>query len=150
MTTAYDVPAHDLIKQTAKKLEKEDAIKMPEENRYAKTSVARENIPDNPDWWYVRCASILRKIYVNNGIGIEQLKAEYGGKRDKGSKPSKARSGSGTIVRRCVQQLEQAGFVKKIKGKGRIITPKGQKFMDNMAYEVKSQIVSVYPGLEKY
>ena len=123
---------------------------MPEENRYAKTSVARENIPDNADWWYVRCASILRKIYVHNGIGIEQLKAEYGGKRDKGSKPSKARSGSGTIVRRCVQQLEQAGYVKKIKGKGRMMTPKGQKFLDNTAYEVKSQIVSNYPGLEKY
>jgi len=150
MTTAYDVPAHDLIKETAKKLQKEEAIKMPEENRYAKTSVARENIPDNADWWYVRCASILRKIYVHNGIGIEQLKAEYGGKRDKGSKPSKARSGSGTIVRRCVQQLEQAGYVKKIKGKGRMMTPKGQKFLDNTAYEVKSQIVSNYPGLEKY
>jgi small subunit ribosomal protein S19e len=139
-----------LIKQTAKKLEKEESIKMPEANRYAKTSVARENIPDNPDWWYVRCASILRKIYVHNGIGIEQLKAEYGGKRDKGSKPSKARSGSGTIVRRCVQQLEQAGYVKKIKGKGRMMTPKGQKFMDNTAHEVKSEIVSSYPGLEKY
>ena len=74
----------------------------------------------------------------------------HGGKRDKGSKPSKARSGSGTIVRRCVQQLEQAGYVKKIKGKGRMMTPKGQKFMDNTAFEVKSQIISNYPGLEKY
>lgn len=150
MTTAYDVPAYELIKNTAEKLEKEDAIKMPEQNTYAKTSVARENIPDDPKWWYVRCASILRKIYIKNGIGVEELKEEYGGKRNRGSKPSHARGGSGTIVRRCVQQLEQVGYVTKIKGKGRIITPKGKKFMDNTAYEVKSQVVSSYPGLEKY
>jgi small subunit ribosomal protein S19e len=150
MTTANDVPAHELIQHLAKKFEKEETIKMPEQNKYAKTSVAAENIPDNPDWWYIRCASIFRKIYMHNGIGIAELKEEYSGKRRRGSKPPKARAGSGTIVRRCVQQLEQAGFVTQIKGKGRIITPKGQKFMDNNAYDVKSKIVSSYPGLEKY
>ena len=85
MTTAYDVPANELIKHTAVKFQKEEAIKMPEQNKYSKTSVARENIPDNSDWWYIRCASILRKIYFHDGIGIERLKAEYGGKKDKGS-----------------------------------------------------------------
>jgi len=150
MTTVYDVPAHELIVHLAKKFEKEEAIKMPEQNKYTKTSVASENIPDNADWWYVRCASILRKIYMNNGIGIAELKEEYGGKRRRGSKPSHARGGSGTIVRRCVQQLEQAGYVSKIRGKGRVITPKGQKLMDNNANGVKSEIVSSYPGLEKY
>ena len=150
MTTVYDVPAKEFIDEVAKKLSSEDAIKMPEENRYSKTSVARENIPDNSDWWFVRCASILRKIYIKNGIGIEHLKAEYGGKRDRGSKPYKALSGSGTIVRRAVQQLEQAGYVAKIKGKGRIITPKGQKFLDNIANDVKSSVQTDHPGLSKY
>lgn len=150
MTTVYDIPAKELIDEAAKKLSKDAAIKMPEENRYSKTSVARENLPDDKDWWFVRCASILRKIYVNKGIGIEHLKAEYGGKRDRGSKPYKARSGSGTVVRRAVQQLEQAGYVTKIKGKGRIITNKGQSFLDNTAKEVKDKITSSYPGLEKY
>ena len=150
MTTVYDVPALELIQHIAKKFVKENAIEMPEQNKYAKTSVASENLPDNADWWYVRCASILRKIYMNNGIGIAELKEKYGGKRRRGSKPSHARAGSGTVVRRCVQQLEQAGYVTKIRGKGRVITPKGQKLMDNNAYEVKSEIVSSYPGLEKY
>jgi small subunit ribosomal protein S19e len=150
MTTIYDVPALELIQHIAKKFEKEKAIAMPEQNKYSKTSVARENIPDNRDWWNIRCASILRKIYMKNGIGIEQLKAEYGGKRERGSKPPKAQSGSGTIIRRCVQQLEQAGYIRKIKGKGRIMTAKGQSFMDNSAHEVKSKITSTYPGLERY
>lgn len=150
MTTVYDVPAKALIDEVAKRFVSEKAIEMPEENTFSKTSVARENIPEEHDWWYVRCASILRKIYIKNGIGIEHLKAEYGGKRDRGSKPYKARSGSGTIVRRCVQQLESAGYVTRIKGKGRVVTAKGQSFLDNVAKDVVSQLSSSYPGIDRY
>jgi small subunit ribosomal protein S19e len=150
MTTVFDVPAKELIDEVAKKLASEDTIELPEANVYSKTSVARENPPESEDWWYVRCASILRKIYINNGIGIEQLKAEYGGKRDKGSKPYKARSGSGTVTRRAVQQLEKAGYVTKIRGKGRVMTPKGRSFMDNASKEVLNQVKDQYPELENY
>jgi len=150
MTTVFDVPAKELIDEVAKKLASDDTIELPEANVYSKTSVARENPPENEDWWYARCASILRKIYINNGIGIEQLKAEYGGKRDKGSKPSKARSGSGTVTRRAVQQLEKAGYLTKIRGKGRVMTPKGRSFMDNASKEVLNQVKDQYPELQKY
>jgi len=150
MTTVYDVPSKEFIDEVAKKLSKDAQFTMPEANRYSKTSVARENSPDNGDWWHIRCASILRKIYMNNGIGIELLRAEYGGKRDRGSKPYKARKGGGSIVRRAVQQLEQAGYVKKIKGKGRFITSKGRAFLDNTANEVVPLVKDTHPGLEKY
>ena len=150
MTTPYDVPAKELINELAKKLRKDKFITMPEEIRYVKTGVDRENSPSNRDWWYVRCASILRKIYIKNAVGIERLRAEYGGKRDRGSKPYKARSGSGSIVRRAVNQLENAGYVAKIRGKGRIITSKGRSFLDNTSQEVQKNIEVYYPGLKKY
>lgn len=150
MTTVYDVPAKELIEEVAKKLQKEPAIKIPEANLYSKTSVDRENPPENRDWWYIRCASILRKIYLHKNIGVETLRAEYGGKKDRGSKPYKARAGSGSIVRRALQQLEAAGYVSRIKGKGRVITPKGRSFLDNVSYEVWNKIKDYYPGLEKY
>jgi small subunit ribosomal protein S19e len=136
MTTPYDVPAKDLIDELARKLQKEKEIFLPEENRYVRTSVTNENPPKEKDWWYTRCASILRKVYINNQIGVERLSSEYGGKRDRGSKPYKAMSGSGSIARRALQQLEKAGLVSKIKGKGRSITPKGRSFLDNTANEV--------------
>ena len=150
MITPYDVPAKDLIEVIAKKLEKDTNIEIPKENIYSKTSIDRENPPINKNWWYTRCASILRKIYVNNVIGIEHLRAEYGGKRDRGSKPYKARSGSGTIIRRALQQLEKAGYVTKIKGKGRTLTPKGRSFLDNTSHEVKKEVVDYNPDLKKY
>lgn len=150
MTTVFDVPAKELIDEIAKKISKDKIFMIPEGNIYSKTSVDREHPPTNTNWWYIRCGSILRKIYMNNGIGTEQLRAEYGGKMNRGSKPSKARSGSGSIVRRAIQQLEKAGYVKSIRGKGRVITPKGRSFMDNTSKDVFKKIKAKYPGLEKY
>ena len=48
------------------------------------------------------------------------------------------------------QKLEKAGYISKIKGKGRILSPKGRSFMDNTSKEVIDKIKSYYPGLEKY
>jgi len=150
MTTVYDVPAKDLIDALTKKLQAEKTIDPPEWSEFVRTGSHRENAPTEKDWWYNRCASILRKIYINNAIGIERLRNEYGGKRDRGSKPYKARGGSGSITRKAVQQLEKAGYVSRVRGKGRMLTGKGRSFLDNTAYEVKKQIMDVYPELKKY
>lgn len=150
MTTAHDVPAKDLIDALTKKLQSEKEITPPEWTAFVRTGLAKENPPEEKDWWYTRCASILRKIYVNNVIGVERLKSEYSGKHDKGSKPYKARSGSGSIARHALQQLEKAGFVSKVRGKGRMLTPKGVSFLDNTANEVKKNIIDYYPELKKY
>jgi small subunit ribosomal protein S19e len=150
MTTVYDVPSKDLIDAIAKKLQEDKTIIIPEANVYSKTGIHKENPPVNKNWWYTRCASILRKIYISNVIGVEHLKAYYGGNRDRGSKPNRARSGSGTIARRAIQQLEKAGYLTKIKGKGRMLTPKGKSFMDNTSNEILNQIGDRYPELKKY
>jgi len=150
MTTVYDVPSKDLINTVAKKLQSDKSIVIPDANIFSRIGIDRENPPMDKNWWYARCASILRKIYINNVIGIEHLRAEYGGKRDRGSKPYKAKKGSGSVVRRALQQLEKAGYVTKIKGKGRVLTPKGKSFLDNTSDEVMKNVVAYYPNLEKY
>jgi len=150
MTTPYDIPAKELIEGIAKKLEKDTNIEIPKENIYSKTGVNRENSPSNKDWWYIRCAAILRKVYLNNNIGVERMREEFGGKKNCGAKKSKARAGSGTVARRAFQQLEKAGYVLKIKGRGRMLSPKGRSFIDNTSKEVMKQVKGYYPGLEKY
>jgi len=150
MTTAYDVPAQDLIDALSKKLQKEKDMTPPEWSVFVRTGVSKENPPENKDWWYTRCASILRKIYIKKCIGIEHLRNEYGGKRDKGSKPYKAKAGSGAITRHAVHQLEKAGYITKMRGKGRLLTSKGTSFLDNTAFEVKKELLDIYPELKKY
>ncbi len=150
MTTVYDVPAANLIAKAALKLKDNDKIKPPEWTDYVKTGVHREKAPEHPDWWYTRVAAVLRKVYINTPIGIDHLSAMFGGAVDRGVKRSHAKTGSRAIIRHSLQQLEEAGFVEIAKGKGRTISPAGQKFLDNTAHEVLQDIIMDNPELGKY
>jgi small subunit ribosomal protein S19e len=150
MTTAYDVPADMLIKKAASELQKNDKIQPPEWAEYVKTGVHRESAPVQKDWWYTRTAAVLRKVYVKGPIGVSRLRAEWGGKVDRGSKPYKARKGSGSIVRKALQQLESAGYISKDRQKGRVVTPQGQKLLDNLSHSIKTELISTNPEMAKY
>lgn len=134
MATAYDVDTSKLITAAAEELKKINEIKPPVWAPFVKTGAHRERIPYEEDWWYMRTASLLRRVYFRP-IGISRLRTIYGGRKHRGYKPEKFCRGSGAILRKALQQLEQAGFVKKSK-KGREITAKGQKFLDNIATQI--------------
>jgi len=146
MTTVYDVPADLLINQVAKDLnENNDKISSPEWTSLVKTGVHKERKPENVDWWYVRCASILRRIYIDGPVGINSLRTFYGGKKDRGVTPETFRKGSGAIVRGALHQLEDAGYIQKVDAE-RIVTPEGKSFLD----KTSGDIIKDIPELEKY
>lgn len=114
----------------AGKLKSEKIVEMPEWAKFVKTSTAKEKVPQQDDWWYLRAASILRKVSINGPIGAGRLSKVYGGRKNRGHKPEKFMRGSRKIIRIIFQQFEEKNFLKKAeKGKkGRIITEKGKKF----------------------
>ncbi len=148
MTTAYDVPAQELIERSALGMKEIPEFQPPEWASYVKTGVHKELPPEQDDWWYVRLSAVLRKVYMNGPIGTERLSAMFGGKEDRGSKMYKARKGSRAIVRRALIDLEKAGFIERFKNKGRRVTSKGQAFLDNAAYEVAKEIATSGSGKE--
>ena len=151
MPTPYDLPASVLIDRLAKHLKEEvDEITPPEWTLFARTGVHTQRPPTNPDWWFVRCASILRKIYVKGPIGIEKLRQEYGGRKDNGARPEHASKGSGAIVRNAFKQLNKAGLVKAQRTKGRIVTNEGRQLLDRLATELKRELDKTQPELAKY
>ncbi|MBO4302566.1 30S ribosomal protein S19e [Methanosarcinaceae archaeon] len=150
MTTAYDVPAAEFISKVAEKLKENDKIVPPEWAEFVKTGVHKELPPVEEDWWFTRCAAILRAVYMEGPIGVERLSSIYGGKQNRGSKPHRKAKGSGSVIRTAVQQLEDAGYVCKTETEGRIVSPAGRSFVDNTAYEVKNEIIESYPELSKY
>jgi small subunit ribosomal protein S19e len=149
MTTVFDIPANTLIAKVAEELKNESKIKAPAWSEYVKTGVHKQMPPENPDWWYVRSAAVLRRIYVDGPIGVERMRSVYGGTQDRGSKPSHFRKGSGSIARKVMQQLEAAGHIEKVSG-GRRVSAQGRKFLDNIAYSLKGEVVKEVPGLAKY
>ncbi|MDN7025231.1 30S ribosomal protein S19e [Methanoculleus sp. FWC-SCC1] len=149
MTTVYDIPADMFIRQVAEELKSTPQVQPPDWAAFAKTGVHREMPPEDPDWWYVRAASVLRRVYVDGPVGIQRMRSFYGGKRDRGSNPYQFRRGSGSILRKVLQQLEAAGYVAQKKD-GRVVTAAGRSFLDNVANGMKAQALEVAPGLAKY
>lgn len=151
MPTTYDVPASILIERLTQYLKDDvDEITPPAWASYVKTGSHVKGSPQNTDWWFIRCASILRKIYVKGPIGVERLRAEYGGRVDRGTKPEHARKGSGIIVRKALQQLEVAGFVETLRSKGRVVTGEGRRVLDRLSTEIKGNLEKKIPELKKY
>jgi small subunit ribosomal protein S19e len=151
LPTPYDVPSSVLIERLAQHLKEEiDAINPPSWATFAKTGIHTQRPPRNPDWWFTRCASLLRKIYVKGPIGIEKLRSKYGGRIDRGAKPEHARKGSGAIVRTALQQLQTADLVKPLKNEGRVVTNKGRQLLDRLATEIKMELEKIQPELKKY
>lgn len=141
MTSVYDVNPNKLIKLAAERLKKVDGVKEPIWAPYVKTGAHKEKPPVDLDWWYTRVAAVLRTVYMRGPVGTQKLRVKYGGKKNRGVKPEEFRKGSGSVLRKALQQLEKASFVKyKKEGihKGRIITPKGKSFLDKIASEMKN------------
>ena len=149
MAKAYDVSAHDLITRLAEQLKKEKKIETPEWGAFVKTGTHVEKIPENKDWWYTRCASILRKVYVHGPISISDLKSEYGGRKRIGYNLDHHKDAGGAIVRKALQQLEYTGYITK-KKEGRLITEEGMKKVDRVATEIYKEIIKTVPGLQRY
>lgn len=150
MTTVYDVPAEMLIQKVAEKMKGNEDIKPPEWAGFVKTGVHREKTPVKNDWWYTRTAAVFRKVYIREPVGISKLSALFGGAEDRRTKPDRAKKGSRSIVRHILKQLEKAGFVTNVKGKGRKTTPKGESFIDNIAHDVMTELVKNKPEMSKY
>jgi len=132
----HDVNATTLILSAAEELKKISDIKPLAWAPFAKTGVSRERSPIQLDWWYIRAAAIMRKLFIIGSIGTEKLRVKFGGRKNRGVKPDRFMPCGGNHLRKILQQLEKAGFAKQVqKGahKGRVLTPKGQSFLDGIA-----------------
>ena len=131
-----EIEPQKFINKLKEELKKFDEIKPPLWAHFVKSGAHKERPPEQEDFWYIRAASILRRIYLDGPVGVERLRTYYGGKVKHWSGPPYFRKASGSIIRKILQQLEKAGFVEKTK-KGRKITPKGMSFLDKVAKGIK-------------
>ncbi len=142
MVSIYKVDPNKLIEEVAQELKKSEVMTPPEWSAFVKTGISRERPPENPDWWYVRAASVLRFVYREGPIGVSKLKTKYGSKKNRGYAPEKFKKASGNILRTILQQLEKEGYLiqsKDKKERGRMTTPKGQSLLEKSASKVFSE-----------
>ncbi len=151
MTTVYDVPADLLIERLSEYIKGNvREVEPPEWASYVKTGSHAERAPQDPDWWYIRTASMLRKLYVNGPVGVSRLRKEYGGRKRRGVRPAHFVRAGGNIIRSILQQLETADLVAKDGNKGRIVSGKGRSLLDAMSGQIKRELDRERPELKEY
>merc|ERR1712205_224691 len=72
--TVKDVPADDFIKACADFLKRQPKFDVPKYHDIVKTGTLKELAPYDEDWFYVRAASVARKVYLRKGTGVGALK----------------------------------------------------------------------------
>jgi len=136
--TPYDVPAEKLLAKLKEKLKEFAEIKPPAWMQFTKTGSHAEKAPSQPDFWYARCASLLRKAYIEGRIGVNSLRVYYGGRKNRGAARERFRKSGGSVIRKAMQQLEKAGLLEKLKSGGRKVTNKGISLLNSTSKEVKA------------
>lgn len=138
MITVFDVEPNKLIKGVAEKLKQDGKVTPPEWIIYVKTGPHRERVPQDDDFWYIRCAAILRALYIDGPMGVSVLRERFGGKPGSRSGRMHATKSGGSIIRKALQQLEAANLITKDK-KGRRISNKGISLLNSVAKQVAKQ-----------
>lgn len=63
-------------------------VRVPEHMDLVKTARFKELAPYDPDWFYVRCAAILRHVYIRSPVGVKSVTKIFGGRKRNGVTPS--------------------------------------------------------------
>lgn len=137
MPTPFEVPSDLLVERLAKYLkENVDEVTPPDWSHFAKTGSHKERPPLNRDWWFYRCASLLRKLYIHGPLGVSRLRTEYGGRKKKEMRREHSKRAGGSAIREPLQQLETAGFVLTQPKEGRRLTGKGVSLVNKVSGEI--------------
>ena len=149
MAKVYDVPADILISRLTDILKKED-IPAPSWTPFVKTGAHAVRPPNHSDWWHTRCASLLRKIYLNGPIGVNELRGLYGDGKPVGYGAAHHKDAGGSIIRNAIHGLEKLGYLEKIEKKGRVVSKQGMQKLDRLATEILKELSVENPQLKVY
>ncbi|KAI8327691.1 40S ribosomal protein S19-A [Chlamydoabsidia padenii] len=131
--TVKDVNPHSFIKAYAAYLKRTGKLEVPKWVDIVKTGTFKELAPYDPDWYFIRAASVARHIYIRKAVGVGALNKVHGGRVNRGMRPSHHAEASGSVNRKVLQSLEKIGVLQKDKKGGRKITQDGQRDLDRIA-----------------
>ncbi|XP_076338722.1 small ribosomal subunit protein eS19-like isoform X2 [Tachypleus tridentatus] len=134
-----DVDQHEFVQAFAAFLKKSGKLRIPDWVDLVKTGIYKELAPYDEDWFYVRCASVARHLYLRAPVGVGALTKIYGGRHRRGTAPAHFCRGSSSIARKALQALEQLKMVEKDDNGGRRLTSQGRRDLDRIAAQVKSK-----------
>merc|ERR1712025_1247454 len=109
-----DVNQQAFVMAFAAHLKKSGKLKVPAWGDLIKTGVHKELSPYNPDWYYIRCASTLRHLYIRGGVGVKTFQKIYGGRKRRGTKPSHFCPSSSSVAAKFYNLWKESSLYKKM------------------------------------
>jgi small subunit ribosomal protein S19e len=140
--TVKDVPADEFIKACADYLKRQPKFDVPKFHDIVKTGVHKELAPYDEDWFYIRAASVARKVYLRSGTGVGALKKWYGGSNSahRGTKKAHFSKAGGAIIRKAMAELAKLDLMDHAADGGRVITSKGRAELDRIAGNINLSV----------
>ncbi|XP_013619382.1 PREDICTED: 40S ribosomal protein S19-3-like isoform X1 [Brassica oleracea var. oleracea] len=146
-----DVSPHEFVKAYAAHLKRSGKeyfdttpyrhlIELPPWTDIVKTGKLKELAPYDPDWYYIRAASMARKVYLRGGLGVGAFRRIYGGSKRNGSRPPHFCKSSGGVARHILQQLQTMNIVDLDTKGGRKITSSGERDLDQVAGRIAAAV----------
>mmetsp|Transcript_33595 Transcript_33595/g.24630 ORF Transcript_33595/g.24630 Transcript_33595/m.24630 type:complete len:149 (+) Transcript_33595:35-481(+) len=134
--TVRDVPAAKFIAAYADVLKNNDKFIVPKWVDTVKTGVHKELAPYDPDWYYIRAAAVIRKIYLRPGTGVGALQKRFGGAYRRGARPSVHQDAASGIIRSVLRSFDELKLTEETEKGGRKISRTGQQALDLVAHQV--------------
>mmetsp|Transcript_81081 Transcript_81081/g.225600 ORF Transcript_81081/g.225600 Transcript_81081/m.225600 type:complete len:150 (-) Transcript_81081:18-467(-) len=134
--TVRDVPAADFISAYSEVLKNNDKFVVPKWVDLVKTGVHKELAPYNHDWYFIRAAAIVRKVYLRQGTGVGALSKRFGGNYRRGAAPERHQDGARGLIRSILLSLDELKITEKTEKGGRRVTRIGQQALDLVAGQV--------------
>jgi len=134
-----DVDQHRFVKALAAFLKKSGKLKVPEWIDLVKTSHGKELAPYDADWFYTRCASVARRMYLRSPVGTVTVARIFGVLKRNGVHPAHRVRGSRSVARASLQALEQLKLIEKCADgqNGRKLSLQGRRDLDRIAAQLK-------------
>merc|ERR1712127_286235 len=139
--TVKDCDPAQFINALAEHFKGSGKIELPEWHDLVKTATFKEMCPMDPDWYYVRAASVARKLYLRGGVGVGAFTKVYGGSSHKSVETPHFKKAARGVIRHVLHQLQELDIVGKKKDKkGRWITRNGQRELDTIAGQLNGNV----------
>lgn len=132
-----DVDQQVFVRALSAFLKKSGKLKVPDWVDVVKTGIFKELAPYDEDWFYTRCASVARHLYMRAPAGVKSMRKIYGGRYRNGVRPAHFCPASASVARKALQALEQLKLVEQDPSGGRKLTSQGRKDLDRIAAQIK-------------
>jgi small subunit ribosomal protein S19e len=119
-------------------LKNNDKFVVPKWAEIVKTGVSKELAPYDPDWYFVRAAAIVRKVYLRQGTGVGALAKRFGGNYRRGSAPERHQDGARGLIRTILINLDDLKITEKTTKGGRKISRVGQQVSNSSSSKHKA------------